>query len=257
MREERGTGQLLVLGKIRAILDAFTLDQPVQTLAELREATGLPASTLQRLVSNLVDDGFLDRDPGGVRIGVRVAYWAAAASRGVDVLEVVRPVLTDLRDLTGETACFYQPSADLRVCTAVVETRHGVRRPMRVGQVMPIHAGSAGRVLMAFDTELAGRVLGGTLSAVTEHTITDTAALERAVARARADGFAITSGERESGASGLSAPVFDAHADVVGAVTVMGPSYRLPSDQLRAWVEPVAAGAQRVTRMLGGRLPRA
>ncbi|GAB3623877.1 IclR family transcriptional regulator [Mariniluteicoccus endophyticus] len=255
MPEERSAGQLLVLGKISAILDSFTLERPVLSLGDLREATGLPASTLQRLVANLVDEGFLDRDAQGLRIGVRVAYWAAAAARGVDVLEVVRPVLSDLRDELGETACFYQASAGVRVCTAVAETRHGVRRPMRVGQAMPVHAGSAGHVLLAHDPELAERVLSGGLAPLTERTITDPEALRRALVQAREDGFAITVGERESGASGLSAPVFDAHAEVVGAVTVMGPTFRMPSGRLSEWVEPVVGAAHRITRMLGGRAP--
>src|SRR5690606_16501239 len=62
---------LLVLGKITSILDSFTLARPSLTLAEIRESTGLPASTVQRLVANLVSVGLLDRDAQGYRIGVR------------------------------------------------------------------------------------------------------------------------------------------------------------------------------------------
>ncbi|OYN98215.1 IclR family transcriptional regulator [Enemella evansiae] len=249
MSEERG-GQLLVLTKISRILDSFSLDRPELGLTELRRRTGLPASTLQRLVASLVEEGFLDRAGTGYRIGARLAYWAAGASGGIDLLEVVRPVLEELRDLTGETACFYQPSADLRVCTAVAETRHDLRRPMRVGQVLPLHAGSAGRVMMAFDERLADRVLSGGLDSLTDRTITDGDTLRGLLAETRELGYAVSSGERESGATGLSAPVFDAHRDVVGAVTVMGPAFRLSPDD---WVDPVRTAAERITRMIGGR----
>lgn len=249
MSDERG-GQLLVLTKISRILDSFTLARPELGLTELRRRTGLPSSTLQRLVASLVEEGFLDRAGSGYRIGVRLAYWAAAASGGIDLLEVVRPILEELRDLTGETACFYQPSADLRVCTAVAETRHDLRRPMRVGQVLPLHAGSAGRVMMAFDDRLAERVLSHGLDSLTDRTITDGETLRRLLIETRDQGYAVSSGERESGAAGISAPVFDAHPDVVGAVTVMGPAFRLaPTD----WVDPVVTAAERITRMIGGR----
>ncbi|MEG2579090.1 MAG: helix-turn-helix domain-containing protein, partial [Glutamicibacter sp.] len=63
---------LLVLGKISSILDSFSLRQPVMNLADIREATDLPASTVQRLVANLVGQGFLDREDDGFRIGMKM-----------------------------------------------------------------------------------------------------------------------------------------------------------------------------------------
>ena len=41
---------LLVLSKITEILDAFSLSRPSMTLGEIHQATGLPTSTVQRLV---------------------------------------------------------------------------------------------------------------------------------------------------------------------------------------------------------------
>ena len=50
---------LLVLAKITEILDAFSLTHPDMTLGEIQQATGLPTSTVQRLVSNMVAQGLL------------------------------------------------------------------------------------------------------------------------------------------------------------------------------------------------------
>ena len=60
---------LLVLGKITEILDAFSFDRPAMTLGEIQQSTGLPTSTVQRLVTNLVQQGFLDRGGDRIRIG--------------------------------------------------------------------------------------------------------------------------------------------------------------------------------------------
>jgi DNA-binding IclR family transcriptional regulator len=92
---------LLVLGKITEILDAFSLSHPDMTLGEIQQATGLPTSTVQRLVSNMVAQGLLDRTGDRVRIGVRMSYWAATALKDLDVLAVVNPVLKEIRDKTG------------------------------------------------------------------------------------------------------------------------------------------------------------
>lgn len=248
---------LLVLKKISDILDAFTLARPELTLADIRTFTGLPTSTVQRLVGNLAAHGFLDRTVDGFRVGVKMSYWAAPATQGVEPLELLKPALRDLRDEVGETVCFYQSSLDYRVCVAVAETNHMLRRPMSVGRILPLHAGSAGRVLLAWDADLAARVLAGDLDRLTDTTITDGDELRRAVEQTRIDGYAITTGERESGASGLSAPVFNAQADLVGALTIMGPALRMPPSLCERWVEPLVGSANRITRILGGRIPGA
>ena len=101
------TNPLLVLGKITSILDAFSLSKPVLSLSDIREYTGMPTSTVQRLVTNLTSQGFLDREEDAYRIGMRMAYWAAPATRGMEVIDILSPLLKSLRDSTGETACFF------------------------------------------------------------------------------------------------------------------------------------------------------
>lgn len=261
MPEERDSGgaaqrPLLVLGKIAEILNAFTLSRPELTLREIQQSTGLPQSTVQRLVTNLVAHGFLDRAEDRFRIGVRMAYWGAAAGKDLDVLGVVNPVLKDLRDITGETACFFRAEGTHRVCVAVAETRHALRREVSVGSIAPITVGSAGRVLLAWGPASAERALAEELPQLTESTVTDRDELARLIKKTAADGYAITVGERVDGASGLAAPVFDASAELLGAVMVHGPTLRMPYERCEAWVDVVIEHAERITRALGGRLPR-
>jgi DNA-binding IclR family transcriptional regulator len=246
---------LLVLGKITEILDAFSLARPSMTLGEIQQATGLPTSTVQRLVSNMVAQGLLDRASDQIRVGTRMAYWAATAVKDLDVLSVVNPVLKEIRDKTGETACFFKVEQNFRVCVAIAETRHALRRDMYVGKVIPLHAGSASRVLLAWNPELAEKILAAPLEQLAEFTVTSPDELRKHIARARADGYAITTGEREDSASGLSAPVFDSAADVLGALTISGPTIRMPREQCEAWVDLLVGYAEQVTRTIGGRIP--
>ncbi|KAA0115218.1 MAG: transcriptional regulator, IclR family protein [Mycobacterium sp.] len=244
---------LLVLGKITEILDAFTLSRPSMTLGELQQATGLPTSTVQRLVTNMAAQGFLDRVGDQVRVGTRMAYWAASAMKDLDILSVLKPVLTELRDVTGETACFFRVEQHYRVCVAIAETRHALRRDMSVGKLIPLHAGSAGRVLLAWNPALAEEILAGPLEPMTDGTVTSPDELRALIAKAKEDGYAISAGEREGSASGLSAPVFDASGDIVGALMISGPTLRMPLAQCEAWVDLLVGSAERVTRTLGGR----
>ena len=252
---ESSATPLLVLRKITSILDAFSLAQPELSLAELRSATGMPHSTVQRLVANMVQEGILDRHGDKFRVGVRMAHWAAPASQGLDYLELLTPVLRRLRDELGETACIFRESQGKRVCIALAETRRMLRRVVQVGEIMPLHVGAAGRVLLAWNPDVAEQIYRSGLHSLTSQTITDAANLESAVAKTRADGFAITTGERVSGASGISAPIFGPQGELYGALTVMGPALRMPFDVCASWVEPVLAAAEESTRVLGGTIP--
>ena len=251
----QGPSPLLVLAKISDILDSFSLARPELTLAEIRDSTGLPTSTVQRLVGNLVGHGFIDRADDRYRIGVRMAYWAAPATRGMEVLDIIGPLLKSLRDSTGETTCFFKAEQHYRVCVAMAETRHALRREMHLGKILPLHAGSAGRVLLAWDAELMDAVMRDPLESITDSTITPSEDLEAAVKQTRTDGFAITVGERDDGASGLSAPVFDSAAALVGAVAISGPTLRMSRETCESWVEPLLATAENMTRLIGGRFP--
>jgi DNA-binding IclR family transcriptional regulator len=247
---------LLVLRKITGILDVFSLERPELSLAEIRAATSVPHSTVQRLVANMVQEGILDRHGDKFRVGVRMAHWAAPATQGLDFLELLSPVLRRLRDELGETACIFRESQGKRVCIALAETRRMLRRVVQVGEIMPLHVGAAGRVLLAWNPDVAERVYRSGLQTMTEQTITDAADLEASVMKARADGFAITTGERVSGASGISAPIFGPQAELYGALTVMGPAMRMPYDVCASWVETVLAAAEESTRVIGGTIPR-
>ncbi|MGB3373369.1 MAG: IclR family transcriptional regulator C-terminal domain-containing protein [Rhodococcus sp. (in: high G+C Gram-positive bacteria)] len=85
--------------------------------------------------------------------------------------------------------------------------------------------------------------------------ITEADGLRAALVQTRSDGYAITTGERESGASGISAPVFDSAADVIGAITISGPTVRMPESRCEEWVELLVSHAEQITRTLGGRYP--
>ncbi|WP_433298094.1 IclR family transcriptional regulator [Pseudonocardia sp. CA-142604] len=260
MSVDEGSGSsrhtpLLVLGKITEILDAFSLARPALTFSEIQQATGLPTSTVQRLVTNMVAQGLLDRVGDQIRIGVRMAYWAAPAVKGVDVLTIVNPVVREMRDATGETSCFFREEQGFRVCVAVADTRHVLRRDMYVGKILPLHAGSAGRVLLAWNPELAEDVLARPLEPITDTTVTSPELLRELIRQTRSDGFAITTAEREDGSSGLSAPVFNSAAELVGAVSISGPTIRMPLAKCEEWVDLLVGSAEKLTRTLGGRYP--
>lgn len=235
---------LLVLQKISDILDAFSGSASELTLSEVRAQAGLPASTTQRLVSNLVSLGFLDQSDGKYRIGMRMLHWATPVARARDIPTQARSVVEGLRDEFGETACLFRREGLMRVCIVMAETRHTLRSAMWVGQITPLPAGSAGRVLTAWDEQAQRELLSGPLEPLTRGTVLDPATVRELLAQTRADGWAITSGERESEATGVSVPVRDEHGDVTFALTIQGPAERVTEERCRSWLPRLVESAQ-------------
>ena len=221
-----------VLDKTASVLNA--LESGPASLAQLVQATGLARPTAHRLAVALERHRLLARDTQGRFIlGPRIAELAAAA--GEDrLLAIAQPVLVALRDQTGESAQLYRRQADARICVAAAERATGLRDTVPVGAALPMTAGSAAQVLLAW--EEPERMHRGLRAAKF------TAA---SLAQVRRRGWAASVAEREAGVASVSAPVRGQGGKIIAAVSVSGPIERLTrSPGRRHAAAVVAAGGQ-------------
>jgi len=239
-----GSSPLLVLRKVAEILNCFSLAEPEPTLQQIIRLTGLPSSTCQRLVQNMVREGFLDRDGDRYRIGIGVVRWAAPGTQGLDVVKLVRPLLQRLRDETGESACLYVRDGAFRTIVAVAETRHVVMRPFTVGMVMPLHAGAPGKVFLAYDPDAWDALTESELSRFTSATPDTLDRLRQQAQEAREQGYYAAFGERNEDVGSVSAPVFDHTGRLAGVLGLGFPTQRItPADIPRLGPAVVRAAA--------------
>jgi DNA-binding IclR family transcriptional regulator len=245
-----GRAPTLVLHKIAQILDCFSVQAPELTLLQIIKATGLPSSTCQRLVQDLVLEGFLDRDNDSYRIGIGLVRWSAPGTLGMDSVQLVKPVLQDLRDETGETACFYVRDGIFRTVVAVAATRHVVMRPFMVGMVMPIHAGAPGKIFLAFDPEARKAIEESELIKFTPNTPDSLDVLDQQADVARSRGFYAAFGERNLDVGSISAPVFNHVGELAGVIGLGFPTSRVtPADVDRLGPMVAAAAADASDRL--------
>ncbi len=246
-----GVPRLLVLAKMRSILDAFTPVRPELTASEISALTGLPASTTTRFVRNLLHDGLLEKSDDRYRIGLAVVRWAGVALHGRDLVDIAAPVLGRLREETGESVQLCVREGRFAVVVAAASSFHSVARQIRVGEVNYLHAGSTGMVFLAFDPGAFAALGDGPLEVFTGRTVTDRAVLRETAERVREQGYALTSEERNDGAVGISAPVFDAAGRFAGSVGISGPTSRMLPDTHERYVRLVVEAGRRLTALLG------
>lgn len=246
-----GAAPILVLRKVSQILDCFTPDNPEPTLQQLARATGLPSSTCQRLVQNMVREGYLDRDGDRYRIGIRMVRWASTGTSGMDLVQLVKPILQNLRDETGETACLYVRDGAFRTIVAVAETRHVVIRPFAVGMVMPIHAGAPDKIFLAYDSRAREALVESQLTKFTPSTPDSLAVLDQQVAEARNQGYFAAFGERHGDVGSIAAPVFR-HTGELAAVLGLGfPTQRVGATDVGRLGPIVKDAADQASHALG------
>jgi DNA-binding IclR family transcriptional regulator len=226
-----------VLDKAVSVLNA--VESGPATLAQLVAATGLARPTTHRIAVALEHHRLLARDvQGRFILGPRVAELASAA--GEDrLLAVSQPILVQLRDVTGESAQLYRRQADVRVCVAAAERSSGLRDTVPVGTALPMTAGSAAQILLAWEEgERMHRGLRGAKFTATT------------LAGVRRRGWAASAAERELGVASVSAPVRGAGGKVLAAVSVSGPIERLTRSPGRLHASAVLAAGDRIGELL-------
>ena len=224
-----------VLDKAVLVLDAVS--DGADTLGALTSATGLSRATAHRLAVALEVHRLLARDAAGRwHVGPRLGELAGAGP--VDLLlERAGPVLSRLRDATGESAQLYRRRGDARVCVAAAERGHGLRDTVPVGSVLPLTAGSAAQVLLAWTPD--------------DPIVAQAAFAPRVLGEVRRRGWAHSVAEREQGVASVSAPVRRRDGTVVAAVSVSGPLERLTRSPGRLHADAVLAAAAELSREVG------
>jgi DNA-binding IclR family transcriptional regulator len=218
-----------VVDKTVTILAAVA--QAPRTLADLVEATGLPRATAHRLAVALEVHRLVARDvEGRFVLGSRVAEFAGALPDAL--VAGASPVLAWVRDECGESAQLYRREGADRVCVAAAERQTGLRTTVPVGSRLPLTGGSGAQVLCAWDSSAEGGFSAKKLAEV------------------RSRGWAQSVGEREAGVASVSAPVFSAAGEFLGAISISGPIERLGRSPGARFSGVLIAGSQRITASL-------
>lgn len=213
-----------------AVVDAFTERDHSLTLTELSRRTGFYKSTILRLSESLEKFGYLYRlDDGSFRLGPKPLQLAALYQRHFRTVDVVPRSLRKLVDDLGESASFFIRDGDRRVCLHRIDSPRHIRDTVHEGDTLPLNAGAAGHVLLAFSAQPGDRY-----DAIRESF------------------FAASSGERDRETAAVACPVFGANQRLMGAISVSGPRYRLEELPGEKVLPVLFREARELTRTFGG-----
>lgn len=250
-----------LLDKAFHILDLFAVETPTWTQAELGRATGLPKSTVSRLVRYFRARGYLHflEQRNRYCLGAAAIDLGRRASASFDLGEVAMPILERLGEEVKETVILgsYDRARAEVVCVAQIPSAvEGLRVFQNIGSSFPLHAGAIPKAVLAFlPDEVKAAVLKSSLEPITDHTICDPPLLARDLDEIKARGYAISREETYPGVIGVGAPIFGPDDMVTGSIGVAAPNFRMKAGTVLRYAQRLTEAAAEVSRRLGGTGP--
>ena len=241
--------------KALELLTVFSFNERQLSLAKLAGRTGIPRATAFRLLSTLEGAGFVVKENGDYRLGIKCFVLGNVAAANLDLRQVAQPHLSALRDVTAETVHL----AVLDHWQVVYLERMPSPRPVgfmrsRVGAILPAYCTGLGKVLLANrpEPDVAAWAATQTFKAWTPNTITSRKRFLEELRATRARGYGVDEQEHELGVRCVAAPIRNHQREVVAAISVAGPTERMPRTLVGSeTAKAVVAAAQEISVHLG------
>jgi len=240
------------VGRAIAVVDLLARRGALGVRA-LATALDLPVGSVHRLLQELAAEKVVEQTANTTwALSYRLLEIVDLQFDNVEIPRLVRPFVEDLAKLSGETVNLNILSGDDCVCIDKLRGNENMQLDWRIGSRGPLHCGGSAKAMLAWLVpEEQARTIAGPLHRYNEHTITDPDLLLAELARIRARGYSIDAQEIVMGVWCVGVPILDRAGRPVAALSVSGPSTKVPGPDLQPLVTRLSDTCQAVSRRLG------
>lgn len=232
-----------------AMLRCFTAERPVLGVVEIAEQVGLHKSSVSRMLPTLEAEGLVERDPYSqkYRLSLGLLHVAGSLLSDLDIRRAAAPVLADVTEETAETSSLLLWDGEAAVTVEQMPSRRAVKHAVELGTRYRTLASSSVRLFVRDleDSERAAtlELLGSDEGELAELSTDDD------------DRVVVNDGLTVPDEVGVSAAVRDHRGDLVGALLIAAPRYRVDAARLAELRTACADAAAHTTSRLGGTAP--
>ncbi|MCH4813868.1 IclR family transcriptional regulator [Halomonas neptunia] len=241
IHSDKGVRPLSTVLRTLEVVDYFAGRSRPARLTEIASALNLSRATAYQRAFTLLEAGWLEQDEDGrYRLSMLATRVAAAALEQADLGARSGAVLSELTDRTGKTASLCVMHRGEPSIVARVESESLLRAEQKIGTGLSLEGSASGRVLVAFADEVTVermQLRGSELPT------------EDVLRQVRQNGYAVSSGQVQTGVLAIAAPVFDVHGKCCAALSLVGPSYNFDTNEL---FSPLIDAANRLTDIYKG-----
>lgn len=240
-------------GKVLTLLEEISSHSDGISLADLTKRTGIAKTTAFRILETLKERQYVTLDSITERylLDLKTLELGMKGLMNVNLVEVSIPYLKKLSADTSET-CFLGVYHDgFVVYLYKSEGTLSIQTNAKLGARMPAYCTGIGKALLAFQPVAEiDKVLSTPLIQLTGKTMTNRTQLFEHLMDIRLSGFSIDNEESEEGLSCVARPVFNYIGEVVGAISIAGPTHRI-QHKMQTMNETLGLVCTMISRRLG------
>lgn len=247
--------RIQVIDRAAEILDCFTFDRPEMRVSEIASKTRLHKSTAHRILIALEYNGLIqqNRQTGCYYLGLKFFKLGNQALARINLREIAKPQLIRLMEETQESVHLAIPDDNQVLYLEKVEGPHALRMPSRVGRRIPMYCTSLGKAMLSClsEDEVRQIIKSQDLRRYTPNTITKVDKLLAELKRIQKLGYSVDNEEIELGLTCVGSAIRNHAGEMVGAISVAGPSVRMSPARLPALAKAVMHVASAISAELG------
>jgi DNA-binding IclR family transcriptional regulator len=249
---------------VRAIVRAFAIieslvenDGNAKPIKEIAERTGLSKGTIHRIITTLVELGYVEKSQASLySLGLKVTSLSAVILNHLEITNVAQVSLNELAKETNLTSHLGTFDNDSLLYLAKANSNLSIQTTSYIGQRSYLHSTSLGKAICAFSTE--ERVVKGLLTKgmpkFTENTITTIDEFLKEIKKVRDCGYAVDNEENEKYVRCIAAPIFDHNNKVTASISVSGSVIHIKEESISQLAKRVVATAEAISKKMGSSL---
>lgn len=246
--------RMKTVSPIQLVLKAGLLVDELSTLgpstpADLAKATDEPRPSVYRILSTLEKSGLVRRGENSlVELGTGILRLGEAANDALIDRSTLSEVLEHMQSRLGLTSALWIHRNNTAVCLDQVDAKDVDLHELSSGRILPLHAGAASHVILAFSAPeiLDSLTATAPFPALAPHTATEAKDLLKLVEQTQNDGWRLEVNEVVNGIAAIGFPVFNADGTLFGALTAAGLVDHVKATQLEVRVV-LEAAAEKLT----------
>lgn len=254
MEQRPANATLTSLRQALRVLKCFTVDEPERGVTEIARYLQVSKSTVHRVLATLEDEGYVrkDEDTHRYRLGLSVLSLSGILMSNLEIYREGQHLLEAFANRFDEAVHLAVLEGLHTVYVSKIESTHPVKILTHLGRQNPIHCTSSGKVILAHQKqEMVDEVIHMGLHAYAPDTMTNPEEFLEHLRDIRERGYATSHGELQAGVSSVAVPVRDYSRQVVGAVTVVGPTQRFTLHKVQLFARQLTTVGQQISTRLG------
>lgn len=241
--------QLQTLSKGLDILNLLGDSSETLSVEEIAAELDIPESTTYRLIQTLEKKRFVERQARGkISIGYSILHLAKDIYEKIDrqLTIVATPIMEELTESVGETSLLSVRSYLYSTALLSIPSKERIRFVADEHRLLPLQIGISGRAILAFEDDKILKLLLQSLE-----TDEEKAALKEELASIKERGYAVSLSEVDSGTLGIGVPVFNAYNQVYASLAVIGPQYRMDTEDVESlYYRELKKASEKITEQL-------